>query len=163
MLDVGCGAGQTTRRAALQASRTLRSRRQTRRSTHSRRAATTANEWFTALTGALSAARTPPPSPAGGPHPFGLAEPSIVRPILQTAGFGDIAFEALGAPMYFGTDADDAERSVLGLLGWLLADVDAQTHARAFAALRETLRAHVTSAGVQFASSTWIITARRAS
>jgi SAM-dependent methyltransferase len=120
------------------------------------------NEWFTALTGALAAGHVLPDLPAGGPHPFGLADPDRVRSTLAGAGFRDITFDPVDELMYFGADPDDAARFVLGLLGWMLADADETTRQRAIDALGRTLRAHACEEGVMFASRGWIVTARRA-
>ena len=63
--------------------------------------------------------------------------------------------------MWFGTDADDAEQFVLGLLGWMLEDLDDNGRARALEALRSTIAADETPDGVIFDSAIWIIRATR--
>lgn len=61
--------------------------------------------------------------------------------------------------MWFGEDADDAERFTLGMLGWMLEDLDDEGRARAVDGLRATLAAHDTGDGVLYASKAWIIQA----
>jgi hypothetical protein len=61
--------------------------------------------------------------------------------------------------MWFGHDADDAQRFVLGLAGWMLEGLDDAGRARALDALRATVAAHATPEGVLFGSVAWLITA----
>jgi hypothetical protein len=63
--------------------------------------------------------------------------------------------------MWFGDDTDDAFDLVAGLLGWMLQDLDDDTHADALDALRATIAAHATTDGVCYDSATWIIRATR--
>jgi SAM-dependent methyltransferase len=121
-----------------------------------------ANEWIRAISGALAAGRDlPAPSPdASGP--FSLSDPIRARTILRAAGFTDIEFEATTAGMWFGTDADDAHRFVLGLMGWMLQGLDDTGRARATDRLQATMAAHETSDGVVFGSAAWTIRGSRA-
>ena len=64
--------------------------------------------------------------------------------------------------MWFGTDADDAHRFVLGLMGWMLDGLDDTGRARAMDRLPATMAAHETSDGVVFGSAAWTIKATRA-
>ncbi|WP_327251052.1 class I SAM-dependent methyltransferase [Streptomyces sp. NBC_01244] len=119
------------------------------------------NEWFLSFTRALAAGRSlPTPSP-GAPGPFGLADPDRVRAILKTAGFTDIELEPHSEAMWFGEDADDAERFILGMLGWMLDGLDDAGRRRAIDDLSATLTAHETAGGVHYASATWTIRATR--
>ncbi|WP_327303222.1 class I SAM-dependent methyltransferase [Streptomyces sp. NBC_01298] len=119
------------------------------------------NEWFLSFTRALAAGR-PPPTPApDAPGPFGLADPERVRSVLTTAGFTDVRLEAHTEAMWFGEDADDAERFTLGMLGWILEGLDDEGRRRAVDDLRATLTAHDTAAGVLYDSAAWIIRAAR--
>lgn len=120
-----------------------------------------ANEWFTALTAALTAERTPPSPPPAGPHPFSMAAPAAVRQLLEDAGFADVDFTEVRGPMYFGTDASDAYRFVLGLFSWMLDDLEPNRREDAMAALWRTISEHSTPAGVTYAATTWVVTARR--
>ena len=63
--------------------------------------------------------------------------------------------------MWFGTDADDPHRFVLGQLGWMLEDLDDGGRVRALDGLRTTVSAHETDDGVAYESAAWIIRATR--
>lgn len=122
----------------------------------------TANEWLPAFAGALAAGRDLALPPAGAPGPFSLCDPDRVRGVLGGAGFADVTLESITADMWFGHDAADAHRFVLGQLGWMLDGVDAETRARAEGALLATLTAHETAEGVLYGSAAWLIRAARA-
>jgi SAM-dependent methyltransferase len=98
-----------------------------------------ANDWIREISRDLGAGRDLPAPPPDAPGPFSLADPDRVRAVLAPAGFTDIDFQAIEAPMWFGTDADDAQRFVLGLLGWMLEGIDDAGRARARDDLRSTL------------------------
>ena len=118
-----------------------------------------ANEWIREISSALAAGRDLPAPPPDAPGPFSLADPERSRAILDTAGFRDVDLEAFEAPMWFGTDADDAHRFVLGLVGWMLDELDQAGRAHARDDLRSTMEAHTTPDGVVFQSAAWTITA----
>jgi hypothetical protein len=120
------------------------------------------NEWVRELTGALAAGRDQPAPPGDAPGPFSLADPERVRAILGAAGFSGIEHRGTTADMWFGTDADDAQRFVLGLLGWMLEGLDDAGPARALDGLRSTVAAHETDRGVIYRSAAWVIHATRA-
>jgi SAM-dependent methyltransferase len=120
-----------------------------------------ANEWLPAFAGALAAGRDLPLPPPGAPGPFSLSEPDAVRSLLTSAGFSEVDLEPVTADMWFGSDADDGCRFVLGQLGWMLEGLDASGRASAEAALRDTVAAHVTEQGVLFGSAAWLIRAVR--
>ena len=119
----------------------------------------TDNAWATAIQDALGA--TSPPSRLDA---FSLADPAAVRPLLDSAGFTDVAFTEVCTPVYYGPDAAAALELVWDMktVRDRLARTDAQTAQRAVGRLREVLAAHQTDAGVLFDSRAWIITARRA-
>jgi SAM-dependent methyltransferase len=119
------------------------------------------NEWIRELTGALAAGRDLPAPPADAPGPFSLADSDRVRTILGAAGFTEIEHRSATADMWFGNDADDAYRFVLGLLGWMLERLDDAGRARALDGLRSTAAAHETDHGVIYESAAWIIRATR--
>jgi len=119
------------------------------------------NEWIREFIAAFAAGRDLPGPPPSAPGPFGLSEPERVRAILSTAGFVDVDLDGMTAGMRFGTDADDAYRFVLGLLGWMLEDLDDDGRSRALDALRSTTAAHETDRGVVYESAAWVITAQR--
>lgn len=120
-----------------------------------------ANEWFQEITGALAAGRDLQGPPPGAPGPFALSEPERVRAVLEGAGFGDVALEGFEAPMWFGTDADHAHRFILGLMGWMLEELDDDRREQARSALHGRLAAHETPGGVLLGSGAWLITATR--
>ena len=120
------------------------------------------NPWFTELTTALAAGRTLPTPPPEAPSPFALADPARVADILTTAGFATPECEALKEPMYWGPDVPTALHFTLGVLGWLLDDLDADARTRALTNLRRTLVAHYTwDDGVTFPSAAWLVTSRK--
>jgi SAM-dependent methyltransferase len=119
------------------------------------------NEWFRELAGALAGGRDLPAPPPGAPGPFTLADPDRVTALLAAAGFSGITLDALHRPMWFGSDADDAHRFVLGLMGWMLNGLDQASRTRALNELTATITAHTSSDGITFASATWLIRATR--
>lgn len=119
------------------------------------------NEWIRELSGALAAGRDLPAPPPDAPGPFSLSDPDRVREVLTAAGFTGIDLDDSTAGMWFGADADDAHRFVLGLLGWMLEGRDDDDRDRALDALRATTRAHLTPDGVIYESAAWIIRATR--
>jgi SAM-dependent methyltransferase len=119
------------------------------------------NEWIRELTGALAAGRDVAAPPPDAPNPLALANPDRVRNVLESAGFTDVELEGAHERMWFGEDAGDAYQFVLGLLGWMLQDLDDNGKARATGALRATTGAHETSDGVIYDSAVWIIRAVR--
>ena len=119
------------------------------------------NEWLTELSTALAAGRDLPTPPAESPGPFALSGPERVRAVLGAAGFTDVELAGSHQPIWFGEDADDAHRFVVGLMGWMLEGLDATDRARALDDLHRTLAAHETADGVEFGSSTWTIHAIR--
>ncbi len=118
------------------------------------------NEWISAISGALAGGRDLPGPPPGA-GPFALSEPDRVRALLTSAGFADVELEGTAAGMWFGNDADDAHRFVLGLMAWMLEGLDDAGRARAIDALHATMAAHETPDGVLFDSAAWITSATR--
>ena len=120
------------------------------------------NGWLREISGALAAGRDlPGPSP-DGPGPFSLSDPDRVRALLCAAGFTDVELDGSSAGMWFGDDADDAHRFVLGLMGWMLTGLDDAGRARAIDALHATMAAHETPDGVVLDSAAWIVQATTA-
>ena len=118
------------------------------------------NEWIREISGALAAGRDlPSPPPDAGP--FALSDPDRVRTLLTGAGFADVELEGMTTGMWFGNDADDAHRFVLGLMGWMLEGLDDAGRVRAIDALHETMAAHEGADGVRFESAAWITHATR--
>lgn len=120
------------------------------------------NEWLRELMSALAAGRDLPTPPPGAPGPLSLADPDRIRAILGAAGFTDVQLESRREPMWFGKDAADAQRFVLGQLGWMLDDLDDDGKRRALDNLTATLTAHDTADGVLYGSAAWTIQATHA-
>ncbi len=120
------------------------------------------NEWLTVIRGALAVGRELPEPPAGAPGPFGLSAADHVRRTLGAAGFVDVQLEEVGEPVEVGADAEEAFAFVgtFGITKGLTQDLDEDSRARAFDALRRTIRDYETEHGVLFGSSAWLITAR---
>ncbi|HZJ49347.1 MAG TPA: methyltransferase domain-containing protein [Actinomycetota bacterium] len=121
------------------------------------------NEWLVEIRAALAAGRELPIPPPGVPGPFGLADPEGVKLDLHTAGFAQVAVEAVEEPVWAGSDADDAFLFFrnTGVARGLLQDLDDAARASAVESLKETMVAHQTGDGVKFGSAAWLITARR--
>jgi len=122
-----------------------------------------ANEWITAMRGALAVGRDLPVPPPGVPSPFGLADKAFATGVLTGAGFTDVAFEDSEQPFRVGSDADDAYGFVAGLqpVLMLLADLDEAAKAQGLDNLRAIVAAHETADGVVFGSAAWVVTARK--
>jgi SAM-dependent methyltransferase len=119
-------------------------------------------EWIREFSTALAAGRELPTPPPDAPGPYTLADPEVIRSVLDAAGYTDVTLAELRAPMWFGTDADDAYEFVLGLLGWMLDGLDDDGRTAAHDALRATIDAHATTPdGVLYDSAAWIIRATR--
>ena len=118
------------------------------------------NEWIREISAALAGGRDlPAPPPDAGP--FSLSDPDRVGAVLGGAGFARVELEGTTAGMWFGDDADDAHRFVLGLMGWMLEGLDDAGRAHAIDALHATMAAHETPDGVLFDSAAWIIDTTR--
>lgn len=122
------------------------------------------NTWVVAFAEALAVGRPVPVPPPGAPSPFAFADPDHARAALERAGFDQLAFAGLEEPMYFGADPDDAYGFVrgMGFTKFMLRDLDARAQDGALVALRATIDAHATDAGVLFPAAAWIVTARNA-
>jgi SAM-dependent methyltransferase len=119
------------------------------------------NEWVSCLMNAMAAGRDLPQPRPDGPHPFSLADPNQARELLDGTGFTNITFAAVEESMYFGHNSADAFKFVLGMLGWMLHNIDDSTRDQALSSLRRTLDDHERTDGVWYDSAAWIITARR--
>ena len=121
-----------------------------------------ANEWIREITSALAAGRQLPDPPPEAPQPFSMGHPDLTRQWVTAAGFGDVSIEGLRQQMWFGKDTHDAVTFLLGLLGWMLRDIDDNTRDRAVTDLTTRVKAHFGSDGVTYDSACWLITARHA-
>jgi SAM-dependent methyltransferase len=121
------------------------------------------NEWDVAIHQSLEAADGSVASAPGGPDPFSLADPPIVRGILQAAGFSGVAFTDVCEQVYYGPDVAAALDWVRGFTctSEVLKRLDPAAATRGVERLRVTLAAHLRDDGVWFNSRAWIITAHR--
>jgi len=119
------------------------------------------NEWVRALRAAVAVGRELPLPPAEGPGPFALSDPGRVRDILTRAGFTGVELTARSATLDYGEDVDTALPFLSRSLARAFKDLDETQRAQAMDSLRDTLEAHRTAIGVEFASAAWVITARR--
>ena len=100
-----------------------------------------------------------------GPGPFSMASQEMVTKQLEIAGYDDIQFERIDAPLMVGNTLDDAVdfQLALGPAGEVYREAGAEAEAKhdeIVAALRAELGKHVTDEGVVLESSSWKIRAR---
>jgi SAM-dependent methyltransferase len=119
------------------------------------------NQWIRELTAALSAGRDLSGPPVGAPGPFALADPERTKQLLSAAGFADVEIGGVQGPMWFGHGPADAQRFVVGLMGWMLDGLNAADTAEALDALRTLAAAHQGPGGVTFDSAAWMVRAAR--
>jgi SAM-dependent methyltransferase len=114
------------------------------------------NEWAVAIDHAVGSTM------AEGLHPFSLGDPDVTTRILGRAGFGDVRFEDVQEPVFYGPDVADALEWVTGFsdVRGALAAMTADARADAIERLRATLAAHRTADGVTFDSRAWLVSAR---
>ena len=95
---------------------------------------------------------------------FSLAEPDLVRPLLQSAGFVDVEITAFAVPMLVagGGSVDETLEFLLatGIGHAMLAQAEAGPAALAVDAVREALAPHHDGDGVRLGAGTWVVTAR---
>ncbi|MEQ8231998.1 MAG: class I SAM-dependent methyltransferase [Gammaproteobacteria bacterium] len=120
------------------------------------------NPWMGAPAKAAFSVIPPPEKPAPGtPGPFAFADPARVRDILDSAGFADIALEAVDQPITLGTVDEALEwLTNMGPAATPLAEAGPDARAAAREAMREVLVAHDTPQGVTLAGATWLVSAR---
>ena len=118
------------------------------------------NEWSVSIQRAL--AELPAAAP-GAPDPFSLADPTTTERVLERAGFGEVTFTDVHAPVYYGPDVAAALEWVCGFscVSDALQRLDPASTASVRERLLQTLAAHAGGDGVWFDSRAWIVTARR--
>jgi SAM-dependent methyltransferase len=120
------------------------------------------NAWASAIDGAICGP-VPPPAPAATSDAFSLGDAAATGDLLARAGFGEIHFEDVREPVFYGPDTATALDWVRGFQSTreALAALPGTAAARAVRRLRETLDEHRTARdGVSFDSRAWLITAR---
>jgi ubiquinone/menaquinone biosynthesis C-methylase UbiE len=100
-----------------------------------------------------------------GPGPFSMANQEMVTKQLEIAGYGDIAFERIDAPLMVGNTPEDAMgfQLALGPAGEVFREAGEEAERRRGeieAALRAELARHETGEGIVMQSSSWKISAR---
>ena len=100
-----------------------------------------------------------------GPGPFSMANQEMVTKQLEIAGYDEIRFERIDAPLMVGNTLEDAVnfQLALGPAGEVYREAGAEAEAKhdeIVAALEAELGKHVTDEGVVLESSSWKIRAR---
>ena len=103
-----------------------------------------------------------------GPGPFSMADQEMVTKQLEIAGYDDIRFERIDAPLMMGNTLDDAVdfQLAVGPAGEVYREAGDQAvakHDEIIAALQSELSKHATDDGVVMESSSWKIRARNPS
>jgi SAM-dependent methyltransferase len=100
---------------------------------------------------------------ATAPDAFSLGDPTTATAILRAAGFVDVTFTDVDRPVFYGLDVDTALAWIRGFSTTrkALERLDPPAAEEALSRLRALLAEHLTGDGVWFASSAWIVTARR--
>jgi ubiquinone/menaquinone biosynthesis C-methylase UbiE len=100
-----------------------------------------------------------------GPGPFSMADEEVVAAQMRAAGYADVAFERVDAPVRMGDSIEDAIgfQLALGPAGEVYreaGDDAAAKHDALVADLTRLLEPHVSDDGVYMASSSWVVSAR---
>jgi len=100
-----------------------------------------------------------------GPGPFSMADPETVTRQLEIAGFRDIGFERVDAPVLVGSSPDDAVafQMALGPAGEVVreaGELAERQRPEIEAGLKAALARYETGEGVMMASSSWKVSAR---
>lgn len=104
-----------------------------------------------------------PPSGPEEPGPFSFGNEIRVSHILKEAGFVDVSINSFLAPFKVGADIDEAVTFLTSIgpasAELAMPDVNESTRMVIADQLRETLRHHQTSQGVELGAATWVATA----
>jgi SAM-dependent methyltransferase len=113
-------------------------------------------EWVTTINRALTGDETPP----AGASAFSLADPTVVRGVLDAAGYTSVDLTDLREPVYYGPDATSAFEAILELrMTDRIAGLGYADRERALDRLRATLSDRETEDGVWFDTRVWLVTA----
>ncbi|WP_037606885.1 class I SAM-dependent methyltransferase [Streptacidiphilus rugosus] len=126
-------------------------------------------EWVQVYGAVRAALPLPSPEEAGteGPGMFSLADPEVIREVLDAAGFAEVRTEPVEADGDFGRDADAAADLLLGsgpgrhLVGLLDSAGDPDAAGRARVALSSALAGYQRPEGVRLRTAAHLVTARR--
>jgi ubiquinone/menaquinone biosynthesis C-methylase UbiE len=110
----------------------------------------------------------PPPGEGArtcGPGPFSMADTEVVSKQLEIAGYSDIDFERIDAPLLVGRNPDEAVefQLALGPAGEVYreaGDIAEERHDEIAAALKAELARYETPEGIVMQSSSWKVVAR---
>lgn len=121
------------------------------------------NPWYTFPSRTLAPhVELPPPPPAGGPGPFAFGDDAMVRSVLDTAGYADVAFEGMDTEVVMGDATDDAHEFILrGPIAAALAAAPEAARAAGEDAVRAALVARSSGGEIRFPAAVWFVTARR--
>lgn len=100
-----------------------------------------------------------------GPGPFSMSDSDLVTKQLEIAGYRDIEFERIDAPLLVGRTADEAVdfQLAIGPAGEVYreaGEIAERRHDEIVAALKAELARHQTPEGVALESSSWKVVAR---
>ena len=100
-----------------------------------------------------------------GPGPFSMADEDVVSAQMKAAGYTDVAFERVDAPVRMGDSIEDAIgfQLALGPAGEVYREAGDRAAAKHDALVRDLTRLlepHVTDDGVYMGSSSWVVSAR---
>jgi len=118
------------------------------------------NEWSTAIQQALA---DEPASSASAPAAFSLGDRAATQFLLESAGFGDVAFTEVHEPVFYGPTVDDAYEAIVALFlrpqqtGATPVPPATETQRR----LRALVQSHLREDGVFFDSRAWLVAAHR--
>lgn len=98
-----------------------------------------------------------------GSGPLSLADPAVIRTVLESAGFTGVAVAAEDAAQTWGRDAADAEAflAAWGPIRFQLDQVGQNAAAQARQALLAALRPYEEPGGVRLKGAAWLVTAVR--
>jgi hypothetical protein len=100
-----------------------------------------------------------------GPGPFSMADPEVVRAQLRIAGYRDVEFQRIDAPLLVGRTPEEAVefQFALGPAGEVYreaGELAERLREPMATALTEALARYRTAEGVVMDSSSWMVTAR---
>ena len=108
-----------------------------------------------------------PPPPPGAPGPFAFADRSHVRPLLEAAGWTQVAFEPFDFAMIAGAGEDPVEDAVeyfssIGPAARAVAEMGHDERERFLGRVRELAARNRHEGIVSLRAAVWIVTAREA-